>query len=94
MKPLYTLTASAPSFAVVMQNIAAIASYALKDRPFRYLDTTVVPEMSRMQVVLYSVSMIFEAESQDDIQELNVFFAKDPTIQKFAGNGQVVTLGQ
>lgn len=89
MKPLATITAGGPNFADTMRNLNALVNYALKDRPFHYLDTVTVPEVGRVGVV-YTVAMIFEVDTLEAIEDFNTWCQTDEQIRRMTGQQPVI----
>lgn len=72
MKPICCFSAAGNPISSVISNMTGTVNRLLKDRPFRYLDTIVMPELGAIGAVTYSVQMIFEADSQEDIDKLQM----------------------
>lgn len=70
MKPICSFSASGTPLPTVMNDLTGTISLILKDRPFRYLDTVVMPEQTPLGRINYCISMIFEADSQEEIIKL------------------------
>jgi hypothetical protein len=66
-----------------------LMNYAMKDRPFKFLQTVVVPELSQLGDIGNSITMIFEAESVKAIDELLLWMQHDPDWQRMTKVPQV-----
>lgn len=75
MKPIYSINAMGTQLYPVIAQLCARCSEALKDLPFEYKNSIVMmeqiaPSLQHPGGVVYSVTMIFEAENQKAIDDL------------------------
>jgi hypothetical protein len=84
MQPLHTISASGSPCAQVVQHLANIANYSFAGRSFRYIQTVVVPEVGQLGNMQYNVSMIFEVESVDALNEFLAFAQRDSQLKQLS----------
>jgi len=73
MKPFITLTAQHPDFAQLFNGVYEQVNALFKDRDFKLFDIIVMPGMSRLGQPVYNAAVIMEAQSQEALDEYNVF---------------------
>ena len=87
MKPLHTISVGGNPLAPLMQHLAQMCNYAFADRPFVYKQTTVSPEMGAMGTMFFTVVMIFEAESDEVLQEFLTWAKSDEKLRQMGAGG-------
>ena len=90
MKPLHTISGTGAPSEMVIAQLCRLASRAFQGLRFRLVDTVIATSMTQQKVVtagppamqvLYHVTLIFEADSEREIDLFELNAKKDPELR-------------